>query len=240
VSRNDPSRDSDYMLKSEARVRSVRRDAENAENVTTVGYTPGSDQTRAFPGDEKFPFVKDVPDVTGPTLYRKSIESIGDEGLNLINPLPSASSLTSYETLSAVDVRGHRAFALFGIYFPAVDQQTETGLGLLNIIAEASLEPIEASSSSTVWYPIGVVDPVLNAPAIAPGYAYRRFFASEFRLDPWAGYVPPAPFPPSGPVPFTLVFDVSWYREIRIRCAELVSPLPRDGTFLQLNYMRMR
>jgi hypothetical protein len=221
VSRNDSNRDSDYMLKSDARVRSVRRDAENAENITTVGYVPGSDQTRAFPGDEKFPFVKDVPDVTGPTLYRP---------LDKLNP---AEVFADYETLPSVDVRGHRAFALFGVYTPG--QIQGVGTGLLSLVVEAALEPVTATAPSVqTWYPIGVVDPTLNAPAIEPGFAYRRFYASEFRLDPWAGFTPP--FPLSGPIPFTLIYDVSWYRDVRVRCAELSAA----ATSLRLNYMRMR
>lgn len=234
MSRNDSNRDSDYMLKSDARVRSVRRDAENAENITTVGYVPGSDQTRAFPGDEKFPFVKDVPDVTGPTLYRKSIGLSG--GLpTLGNPLPLASSSLLFETLPEVDVRGHRAFALFGVYWPKTDQQAG-GSGTLSLICEASLAPLEATGlQDNVWYPIGVVDPTLNVPAIDPGYAYRRFYSSEFRLDPFVGLNPPFPNLVA-PLLFTLVFDVSWYRDVRVRCADLVT----DGAYLQLNYMRMR
>lgn len=233
MSRNDQNRDSDYMLKSEARVRSVRRDAESDENLTTVGYVPGSDQTRAFPGDEKFPFVKDVPDVTGPTLYRKSIDFTGGFS-NLINPLPLASATYDYETLAEVDVRGHRAFALFGVYWPAAEQGV--GSGTLSLITEASLEPLEATGPNfPIYFPIGVVDPQLNVPAIEPGYAYRNFYSSEFRLDPWVGYQPP--FPQVGPRQFTLIFDVSWYRDVRVRCADLVVD---KGTFLQLSYMRMR
>lgn len=234
MSRNDSNRDSDYMLKSDARVRSVRRDAENAENLTTVGYVPGSDQTRAFPGDEKFPFVKDVPDVTGPTLYRKSFGLSG--GLpTLGNPLPLATGVFDYETLPEVDVRGHRAFALFGVYWPKTDEQAG-GSGLLSLICEASLAPLEATGPSTdVFFPIGVVDPTLNLPAIEPGYAYRNFFSSEFRLNPFLGLNPP--FPNLGvPRQFTLIFDVSWYRDVRVRCADLAT----DGAYLQLNYMRMR
>jgi hypothetical protein len=221
VSRNDPTRDSDYMLQGDARTRAIRRDSEDDENLQPVAYVPGSDKARAFPGDEKFPFVKDVPDVTGPTLYRP---------LDKLNP---AEVFADYETLPSVDVRGHRAFALFGVYTPG--QIQGVGTGLLSLVVEAALEPVTATAPSVqTWYPIGVVDPTLNAPAIEPGFAYRRFYASEFRLDPWAGFTPP--FPLSGPIPFTLIYDVSWYRDVRVRCAELSAA----ATSLRLNYMRMR
>lgn len=231
MSRNDPMRDSDYMLQGDARVRSVRRDGEDDENLQPIAYVPGSDKARAFPGDEKFPFVKDVPDVTGPTLYRKSFSIV--EGVQVLSdPLPLATTLADYQILDPVDVRGHRAFALFGIYWPKAAQ---TGFGTLSLVVEAALSPLESTGPSTpVWFPIGVVDPTLNVPAIEPGFAYRNFFSSEFRLDPWAGLQPP--FAPVAERYFTLIFDVSWYRDVRVRCADLVT----DAAYLQLSYMRMR
>jgi hypothetical protein len=221
VSRNDPMRDSDYMLQGDARTRAIRRDSEDDENLQPVAYVPGSDKARAFPGDEKFPFVKDVPDVTGPIPYRQ------------LDSLPVATSLADYQILEAVDVRGHRAFALFGSYFVSLDEQ---GAGsVLSLVVEAALTPLESTGSAApVWFPIGVVDPTLNTPAIEPGFAYRNFFASEFRLDPWINITPPF-IPPQEPRNFTLIFDVSWYRDLRVRCADLVAP-----SGLQLSYMRMR
>lgn len=230
MSTNDSRRDADYTLTGDAQARAVRRDAEDDQPVKPIAYVPGSQRARAFPGDDKFPFVKDVSDVTGPDEYRKSIQ-----GGSFTNPLPLASDLTGYETLGEVDVRGHRAFCLFGLYTPAFAQQGG-GTGLLSLICEASFAPFAPTSYTfDTWVPIGVVNPVLNTPAIAPGYAYREFHSSEFRLNPWTGYQQP-PYPNAGTVSFTLVFDVSWYRKVRIRCADLVS----DAAYLDLRFFRQR
>jgi hypothetical protein len=237
VSTNDARRDADYSRSEDAQVRAVRRDAEDDQPIQVAGYVPGTDRARAFPGDEKFPFVKDVPDVTGPDEYRKSVVKA-----SLVNPLPFAATLGDYETLPEIDIRGSRGLVLMGIYVPGSDLQLG-GQGLLSVICEASLEPFAPTTPSLlgeVWVPIGVVDPTLRTPAIQPGFAYRNFFSSEFRLDPWVGYVAP-PFPTVPAVVFTLVFDVSWYRKVRFRVAELApgQQLP-VLTYLDLRYFRQR
>jgi hypothetical protein len=235
VSTSDGRSNADYTRLTEATARAVRRDAEDDQPVQVVGYVPGTDRARAFPGDEKFPFVKDVPDVTGPDEYRKS--KINSKNLN--NPIPLTVDLSGYEVLPEIDIRGSCGLVLMGTYYPNfIQQQQIGGQGLLTLICEAVLGPQPPPTTAVgdeLWKPIGVVNPTLVTPAIAPGYAYRKFYSSEFRLDPWDGY-PPPPFPFSPPVEFTLVFDVSWYRKVRFKVADLVT----DNAYLDLSYFRQR
>lgn len=231
MSTNDRRSAADYSSLDDAQVRSVRRDAEDDEQISTIGYVPGSQRARAFPGDDKFPFVKDVPDVVGPLEYRKSFVGTGPT-----NPLPLATSVSQYDTGAAIDVRGQRTLVLMGAYLSGVSL-AGAAEGLLSVVCEASLAPFTPSQTFgtlDVWFPIGVVDPTLTTPAIEPGFAYRRFYSSEFRFDPLINQ----PAPHVGPVSslWTLVFDVSGYRQIRFRTADLVSA----AAFLDLRYYFQR
>lgn len=228
MSADDTRRDEAFLRLDEVESRSVRRDGGDDAPITQMGYSPGSQQARAIPGDAKFPFFKDPPDVSGPFEYRTS--DVIPPAKTLTNPLPFVggfgfgSPLDIYQNGPAIDVRGISQLAAVLTYLPGTItmQEVTTGVGILSIIAEHALQPFEASSvDEPYWVPIGVVNPILHTPAVVPGYAYRDIFSSEFRWQPFAGLVNPLPI--NTPLRQTLVFDVSSYQQFRFRFADLAA-----------------
>jgi hypothetical protein len=213
-------RQADYRNLEEVDVTSTRRDDGRAFVVS--GYSPGSAALggRAFPGDQKFPFVKDVPDVEGPIDLRDGYAIVDEVSVAMVNPLPFAATAFDYETSPEIDVRGIRQVLVFLRYYAGVDEQL-AGEGVLSVIPEAAFFPAPAATEQQ-WMPIGVVNPVLNVPAIQPGFAFRHVFSTELRLDP--GYTGLAPQPYTvGPFELTLAFDVGPYDVFRLRYADVVS-----------------
>lgn len=206
----------------------IRR--ENGQASLTVGYAPGGGAApRAMPGDQKFPFVKDVPDVEGPIWLRDGRISVPDPPLApfTTDPLPFVATPADYETSPVLDVRGIRQVLVFLRYWAGLDQEGQASIGVLSVVPQAAFEPAPQGATFPAvgdqeWMPLGVVDPALNLPAIAPGYAYRRIYSTELRLDP--GYTPAGPQPYLvGPHELTLAFDVGPYDVFRLRYGDVVA-----------------
>jgi hypothetical protein len=199
----------------------IRR--ENGQASLTVGYAPGGGAaTKAVPGDQKFPYFKDVPDVEGPVWLRDGFIANPGPPLQPItaNPLPLVVTADDYETSPVLDVRGIRQVLVFARYWSGLDGDPLSGVGVLSVVPQAAFEP--SPEVSQEWMPIGVVDPVLYTPAIEPGFAFRRVYSTELRYDP--GYTPLGPQPYlEGPHELTLVFDVGPYDVFRLRYGDLVT-----------------
>lgn len=214
-------RPADYRSLEEVDVITTRR-GENQAFVVS-GYSPGGSGLagRPVPGDQKFPFFKDVPDVEGPVFLRDGAVS-EDLIVVVTNPLPLATAVSGYDTSPELDVRGIRQVLVFLRYFAAVEMGA--GVGVLSLVPQASFLP--SPSQESEWMTIGVVNPTLNAPAIEPGYAFRHVFSTELRLDPGYTGDPANPQPYGrGPYELTLAFDVGPYDVFRLRYADVVANL---------------
>lgn len=201
--------------------RNVRREAGDDEPITPIGYVPGSDKARPFPGDEDFPYVKDPTDVRGPFELLDGTPPLVDQ---------QSPTLADYAETVAIDVRGQRTLVLVLAYTPS--NSGGVGTGTLSLLPQARLEAMPGDAAA--WATIGVVDPTLNTPAIGQSYAYRNVYATELRLDPFVGLTPPYPAPAL--ITMTLVFDVSGYREFRFRYADLLGAT----STLKLDYYLQR
>lgn len=164
---------------------------------------------RPQPGDATFPFVKDPPQLFGPSLYT---ENALLEDVTANNP---------YVEAPAVDVRGARHLMLY------VDLRQRGGevippdptfQGSLSILPEAG---IKTEAGQVIWWPVGVVDAILAEDGIpSPGYSERNVFQTELIWNPRAG-ISPAPLPLSGRFRLVLAFDVDYYFSFRFRFGAL-------------------
>jgi hypothetical protein len=233
-------RDEDFSTIEDARVRRVRRDGgQDDQGVTTIGYVPGSQRAQPFPGDDKFPFVKDVTDIEGPKFCRDGAVAL-DPGNppTIVNPLPQvtdpflpAGTPGAYEISPEFDVRPYRQLMFVFSYFPgpsAPGPDPVLAAGLLSIVPEVQVMPFTPQQAPNLspWQPIGVVNPVLELPAVVPGFGYRRVYSTELRFDGAFTGPPPAvpqPVPYGIGRPLTLAFDVSAYRDLRIKYGDLIT-----------------
>jgi hypothetical protein len=206
MSRN--RRDQDFRRLGDARAADIRRGGEGA--VEPVGYSPGGgSRTKAIPGDEKFPFFKDVPDVVGPYRAIELAELLADV---VQNPLPQVAAEGDLLALDPIDVRGIRLLTTFVEYYG-------DGGELILVPDGLTYEPEDGATGTgqELWYPIGVIDPTLTTVgAVLVGGGFRRFYATELRMDGTA-------LTPAAAARATLVFDVAPYREIRFRVGDTVA-----------------
>jgi len=212
-------RNADFRNLQDAAISRVRRGDERPPDA--MGYSPGGDALRAkaVPGDQKFPFFKDVPDVEGPFRLTSAVKTDGGKPPVVANPIPTApfaspdwrAALASTEL---IDVRGVRLLNLVVLYYPS----SQNVVGDLILIPDAVFAtPPEAAPGALSPTPIGVVDPTLTTPGTFPqGFARRRTYASEFNFS--AGAV--LALDTDGPATETLVFDVAPYNEIRFYYGE--------------------
>ncbi len=204
----------DFSKRRDAQVRELRR----GDGVPTVvaGYLPGGGgRPRPHPGDEKFPFVKDVPDVEGPVRYIEPALFTDD---TIDNPIPLVGAQADYLTLAAIDTGGIRLLTLFIEYFPG------TIASILSILPQGELD-----DDSDEWFPFGVVDGAIVASTTVDCGGARKTFATELQFDA-AGIVVPASCREA------LVFDVSTHRDVRFLVGDTVSAL----SGLNLHYTLMR
>jgi hypothetical protein len=207
-------RDRDFSDLRDVDVRGLRRDT---ANPAVVGYSPSSGgRPKVWPGDEKFPFIKDPPDIEGPIQYKTpttfSIEA------TVSNPIPLVTELDDYLVLDLVDVKAWRLFTLYMTYFPG-----NGDTGVLSLVPRA-----EREDNSGDMYPVGVVDGTLTATALIPGGGRRATYATELSTAA-AGISAPAS------IKKTLVFDVSTFSKFQILAGDEV-----EGSGLNLFYTLMR
>ena len=197
-------RNQDYRRIRDAQVAEVRRGS--SESVEPMGYSPGgAARSRPIPGDEKFPFFKDVPDVEGP--YRLGAITEIDDGV--VNPIPQVAVAADLSILETIDVRGIRLLTCFFEYFPDDGQ-------LIIVPDGMTYEPedLDASAGQEQWFPIGVVDPVLTVVGpLLTGGGFRYVYSTELRING-------AGLDFSTPIRLTAVFDVAPYREMRLRVGD--------------------
>lgn len=200
----------------DARIRATRQDDER-EVASVSGYLIEGGGRRAWRGDEAFPFVKDPPDIGAPIRYLRVEDANYAPGIFVDGP--------------RLDVGGYRLVSLFIDWQPAVVDYE------LSILPETA----RSGSGGLIWYPIGVVSPVLVVPDTISGlegYAMREAFPSEIRLRPALGFSPP--LPPSAKTQLVLNFDVSTYADFRFRFAE-TRPTPASVNFtLDVHYVLQR
>ncbi len=185
----------------------IRRDA--GEPIVVGGYVPGrGDRARPIPGDEQFPYFKDVPALLKP---RRLLGPVRESG-GAVVPAPNLPLVAIPADLLAfeIDVRGIRAVTLFINYLGDA--------GTLELVVDGAIELPEQGSGNNPnvqFFPIGVVDPTLNtAGALLNCGAWREHFATELRMDATA-------FTPASPCDDTLVFDVNIYSVFRVRVGDL-------------------
>lgn len=222
-------RGADYRRLQDAQVGRVRR-GDGERSLLITGYAPGGDalKGRPTPGDQKFPFFKDVPDVAGPYALRETENGFGIAPGNL-NVLPQVSDpyadegdQGAYERSPLVDVRGIRQLVLVADYILG-----DEGTGELSIIPQARLQPVRVTGNELEdeqFRTIGVVDPTIVVPGVVQSYGMRRCYPTELRIAP--NYDPanpliPVPIAPNTSVPVTLAFDVGIYDEFRFMWGEL-------------------
>ena len=215
-------RDADFRQLQDAQVGKVRR--ADGRPLVVTGYSPGGDalKARPMPGDQKFPFVKDPPDVTGPFRLTPPVD-IDTSGAPFVvlNPIPGPPFVADQvgaqlQVLGPIDVRGIELITLFLEYY-ATDPQGAATPELI-LIPQVLLERPPATPPLGVagpprsdFFPIGVVDPTLVTPGtFLPCYARRITYASELNID-GAG----AAFTTQGPCQQALIFEVSVYNEIQ-------------------------
>lgn len=202
-----------------------------------VGYAPSAGVgTRAFPGDEDFPFVKDPPAVGQTVQWRHATKAH-------TSPAEPLALRATPESTYPVDVGGHRILDLTVRFYP-VDQSGTLSEIVLGIFPEAgivlppqshdapvgSLSNITDDDQNTIWVPIGVVDPVLRGmQPVLPGsdtsfhppcMAYRNIYATQLNLTGTAS----TSFATARPCMTTLAFDVTPYKKFRVKVA-VVQPI---------------
>jgi len=224
-------RPQDFRRLEDAQVTQVRR-GEAERSLVVTGYSPGGSAQHALPtpGDQKFPFVKDVPDVMGPLELRNGEV---DDTATVVNALPLVTDPYlvppdpgAYERSPIIDTRGIRVVTLVLDYFPG-DNGQFAGLGELSLILQERVQPINPTGTETAesqFRTTGVVDPTLNVPGLVQSYAMQRVYPRELRLAP--NFVPGGAAVPVAlgiPVPITLDFDVGRYDEIRFLWGDTVS-----------------
>lgn len=196
-----------------------RRDAEGPSSGPTMGFITKDGAPRPVTGDS-LPHVKDPPQITLPAVYGKDI------------PLPQVTQVGDYWVGQPIPTEGYRLLELIMFYTPT-DIGGGVGAGELSVLAEKRLLLRDPTSNAEpyVWVPQGVVNPVLNTPAIEPGYAWRSFYQSELRF---------LPFAVSAGAPtelaISLTFDVSTAPAWRFRFGDL------DGStsVLSVSYLLQR
>lgn len=202
----------DYLTEAEAAEAEVRRGSD--DNFVVSGYSALDGKGLPVPGDRKFPFVKDPPDVERAVQYLENVQFTG-EG-NVQNPIPLVAAPGDYAIGDPIDVGGRRLLMLWIEYYRA-------GSGVLSLVPEGSID--EAG-----FYPIGLVDSALTTPSILPAGAWRETHPTELRLGTGATTSPTVP------VRQTLVFDVGVYKNFRFRYGDVAS----GASGLNLYYTLMR
>ena len=232
----------DYRRLADAQVGNVRRDG-GGRSIGVVGYSPGGNglAAKAVPGDQKFPFFKDVPDVEGPIQLRDGLvtaAAVVTNALPLVtSPYLAEDAVGGYERSPTIDVRGIRVATLVLDYYPGVSGQPPAALGELSLIFQHRIDPFNPTGTETAesqFRTTGVVDPTLNVPGIVQSYAMQRVYPRELRLSPSftaAGDVATAL---GTPAPISLDFDVSRYDEIRWLWGDTVSAV---GSLLARAYI---
>lgn len=231
------SGEQDFLPRGRAAVQRVRRESGDADAAVIAYQDPGSG-AQTFPGDSKFPFVKDPPDVERLVRLRRSYDP---DTQQTSNPIPTTTVLADFEASSPIDTTGFRELRLILGYFP----QAVT-VAQLSLIPEARIfdsnVPQASAAVADNFAPIGVVEPCLFVTdtttgdvSIADGYAFRRFYQTELRFNPFLNRDAPVAF--TEPATLMLVFDVRTYRGFRFRFAELEGGVT---SFLDLSYVLMR
>lgn len=196
-----------YSRVRDAMIRDLRR-VDGTPSVV-AGYLPGNaGRPKPHPGDEKFPFVKDPPDIEGPTRYIEAVE-LSQEG-NVLNPIPLVADFADYLVLDQIDVGGWRLLTFFIEFFP--DDATDPD-GVLSIIPEQTL------GDTDEWFPVGFVDGVVT-PSTITGLcaASRESFAMDIRFNETeSGVAQPSACRE------TLDFDVTTKHNMRLRVGDVAS-----------------
>lgn len=173
---------------------------------TVTAYKPLGGRPKAVPGDERFPFFKDVSDILEPVRYLEPVELDGNNVVQ--NPLPVIADQSDFLNGPVVDVAGYRLVTFYLQYF--------ADNGSLIVVPEARIDLPEASASnnvSTEFFPIGVIDPsltVVSPPVILPCGGSRHMYATELRMDGLG-------MPTTDPCKLSVVFDVAPYLDFRLR-----------------------
>lgn len=210
-----------WQSAADAAVNNLRRRGDGAP--TLMGYKPGTNEAATpITGDDKFAYFKDTPDIT--VVYQLfGLVYLGDGPAILPDPnLPYASDsptpdIDAFAELPHLDVRHARALAVFIEYFP--------NSGMLELIAEGGIRPpgFRASGDpdrTIKWFPLGVLDSTLDPTPTTnlflPGGAVRQVYSSELRWDGQALAI-------DQPIRDVVVFDVSWYTDVRLRVADVIT-----------------
>lgn len=163
------NRNYDYLPGDEAPFRRLRT---RAPDGIGVAYSPENDErARAWPGDAKFPFAMQPPDVEAPQVYRDR-DVAGPLPLVVLGTGP-VDLAANYEVLPELDVRGSRLLVMYVTYAPS-------GASALSLVPQAGLQ----HKGSAEWYSVGVVDPTLDVmTSVQPiNYGFRNMVLSELRV----------------------------------------------------------
>lgn len=208
-----------YTREADARVRDIRRGP--GQSAGLMGYQPGGAQgPRPFPGDVRFPYVMQPPDLDETTFYK--------EGELPLVQVATVDTVSSLAVLPSIDVRGWRSLALH----IDVDAEPSTFLAGYQaaIVPQASytVEAVQPLPNKPVpfedtWRCVGVLDATLHTggslssltpplPLMPLLFALRNAHMTQINLPVGIQAVASQP-----PLPFatTLVFDVSPYARYR-------------------------
>ncbi len=203
----------DYTQNSDLGVDRLRRGQDEDPNILTA-YKPAGGRARSIPGDERFPYFKDIPDTLEPVRYLPIVEL---DGQNVVqNPIPQVPPEADFLNGPVIDVSGYRLLTLFLEYFGDGGQ--------LVLVPEARIDLPEDSTANDPnqqFFPISVIDPTINpaapvnTPIITCG-GVRFAFATELRIDGTA-------LTPAASCRQIWVFDVNTYLDFRFRIGDTVA-----------------
>ena len=222
-------------LEDDAQVANTRR-GQGERSIVTTGYVPGgpAEAAKPIPGDQKFPFFKDVSDV-GPTI--RLFEPAKFTGLVVDNPIPGPvdgdTDLDTFAVSQEIDVRGIATIITVQQYFPEDVAAAGSRLIILPQF-QIALPESPGANPTSLWVPVGVVDPMQtasNAP-VDLCFTQRPASATEIIRDA-AGLQTTTG---DGPSTFGLVWDVQGYNTWRFLIADQFS----DAAGLNMFYMTQR
>lgn len=198
----------DHVREQDAAIDNLRASGEGTPDV--IGYKPGSEKARSWPGDDRFPFVKDPPDLLGPYRYIAPAQVLPS---SVSNPIPFIDAdAANLLALDDIDVSGWRLLRLDITYYQA------DPTGRLLLIIDGRREATEGGDPQNpvlTTVPVGVLDNTLLTQNLLPGGNRRRVHASELVIDIPAGTL-------ANPITTSLTFGVEEHRTVRFRVGDLV------------------
>lgn len=203
----------DIATRADEAVRGLRR-GNGTPNIVGGYLVSPSGRAQANPGDEKFPYIKDPPDIEGPVRYITPTQLNGEGGVD--NPIPLVAVFDDFLILDLIDVAETRILTLFQAYYPGAADAS------LSIVPE-----VQRDDNTGDWYSAGVVDGTITASTFVPGGGVRTTYATEL-ASPAAGLTSP------DSIKKALSFDVGDHRTFRLRVGDTVSAFSGLDLFYSL------